>query len=152
MIVESLSRLKRCVLHFKKNNHRLNSTSFLIKNLKFEDSKKILNLVLVPIHLGYLFQRQKFFLNERPFRRLHLEVRRGSFGFLNHEKIHNKLNRSCKICNLKELQFNRTGLHRLTIKCSIPIQRTALLLNLEKSRPLRLETLDFWFYNFHFSF
>ena len=29
---------------------------------------------------------------------------------MNHEKFHNKLNKSWKICNLKELQFNRIGL------------------------------------------
>ena len=49
-------------------------------------------------------------MNERHFRSLHLEVRRGSFGNLNHEKFLNKLNKTCKICNLKELQFNRIGL------------------------------------------
>jgi len=62
MTKETVLQFKKDVSRIsKKNNHRLNSTSFLIKNLKFEDSKKILNLVLVLIHLGYLFQRQNFF-------------------------------------------------------------------------------------------
>ena len=41
------------------------------------------------------FLEANFFLNERYFRRLHLEGGRGSFSFLNHEKFHNKLNKSC---------------------------------------------------------
>ena len=56
------------------------------------------------------FSEANFFLNERYFSRLYLEVGRGSFAFLNHEKFHNNLNKSCKVCNLKELQFNRDGL------------------------------------------
>ena len=47
---------------------------------------------------------------ERCFSRLHLEVGRGSFAFFNHEKFHNNLSKRCKVCNLKELQFNRVGL------------------------------------------
>ena len=57
--------------------------------------------------------RSKLFLNERYFRKLHLEVGRGSFDFLNQEKFHNNHNKSCKIFNLKKLLFNRISLGAL---------------------------------------
>ena len=77
---------------------------------KFEDSEKILKTCFGSNSVRIPFLEANFFLNERYFRRLYLEVGRGSFGFLNHEKFHNNLNKSCKICNLKKLQFNRIGL------------------------------------------
>ena len=57
-------------------------------------------------------------MNERYFSRLYLEVGIRSFAFLNHEKFHNNLSKSCKVCNLKELQFNRVG---LSLNDTIPV-------------------------------
>ena len=63
------------------------------------------------------FSEANFFLNEIPFRRLHLEVKKESFGFVNNEKFDNKLNKSCKYCNLKELQFTRIVLLKTFTLC-----------------------------------
>ena len=51
----------------RENNHRLNSTSFLIKNLKFEDSDS---------ETCFGSNSLSFYLIARYFRRLHLEVRK----------------------------------------------------------------------------